>query len=161
MTCYNVSEVEPRIYLKETANHPYHTSLSSPEEVLEFMQDYLSYLTTECILVFNLDNRNNVINFSKVGIGTANSVFTTGREIFKSAILSNACSIILCRNHLSNDPSPSEADVKFTRHMYMCSMLLGIPLIDHLIVTPEKTYYSFFTSLPSLFTLNDDTTNAA
>lgn len=161
MTPYTVSEVEPRIYLKETANHPYHTSLSSPEEVLAFMQEYMADLTTECILVFNLDNRNNVINFSRVGIGTAKSVFTTGREIFKTAILSNACSIILCHNHLSNDPSPSKSDVKFTRYMYMCSMLLGIPLIDHIIVTPEKNYYSFVTSLPSLFTLNDDTSAIA
>ena len=161
MTRYTVSEVEPRIYLKETAYHPYHTSLSSPEEVLAFMQDYLADLTTECILVFNLDNRNNVINFSRVGIGTANSVFTTGREIFKTAILSNACSIILCHNHLSNDPSPSKTDVKFTRYMYMSSMLLGIPLVDHIIVTPDKHYYSFFSNLPSLFTLNDNTTDAA
>jgi DNA repair protein RadC len=52
-------------------------------------------LTTECILVFNLDNRNNVINFNRAAIGIVNMAVSTGREIFKTAILSNASSIIL------------------------------------------------------------------
>ena len=154
MAIYDVTEVEPRICLKETNHHPYHAHLSSPEEVLGFMKDYMADLTTECILVFNLDNRGNVINFSKVGIGTASMVITTGREIFKTAILSNACSILICHNHLSNNPSPSKEDTKFTRRMIKSGELLGIPLIDHLIVTPEKTYYSFLCDLPTLFHLD-------
>lgn len=160
MTLYDVTEVEPRIYLKETNHHPYRIHLSSPEEVLEFMKEYLADLTTECILVFNLGNRGNVINFSKVGIGTASMVITTGREIFKTAILSNACSILICHNHLSDNPSPSKEDTKFTRRMIKSGELLGIPLIDHLIVTPKQNYYSFLCSLPDLFNLDTPATAA-
>ena len=157
MTIYNVTEVEPRIYLKETNNHPYRAQLTSPEEVLNFIKDYMADLTTECILVFNLDNRGNVINFSKVGVGTANMVISAGREIFKTAILSNACGILLCHNHLSDDPAPSKEDAQFTRMMVKSGQLLNIALIDHLIVTPTRNYYSFLCSLPTIFNLNETT----
>lgn len=58
--CY-ISEVEPRICLKETNNHPYHTYLSNPDAILDFLKEYMEDLTTECILVFNLDIRNTTI----------------------------------------------------------------------------------------------------
>lgn len=161
MALYNISEVEPRLYLKETNNHPYHERLSSPDEVLDFMKNYMADLTTECILVFNLDNRGRVINFSRVGIGTANMVTSTGREIYKTAILSNAASILLCHNHTSTDPSPSKEDFKFTRTMAKAGQLLGIPLIDHLIVTPEKKFYSFLCNEPTILNVPDTSITAA
>ena len=156
MAIYSVSEVEPRICLKETNQHPYHTRLSTPEEVLSFLQDYVSDLATECILVFNLDNRGQVINFNRAAIGTINMAVSTGREIFKTAILSNASSILICHNHLSSDPSPSEEDVLFTRRLVNCGELLGIPLIEHLIITPEQTYYSFRINHSDIFTITID-----
>ena len=151
--CY-ISEVEPRICLKETNNHPYHTCLSNPDAILDFLKEYMEDLTTECILVFNLDNRNNVINFNRAAIGIVNMAVSTGREIFKTAILSNASSIILCHNHLSNDPSPSEADLIFTRRIVKAGELLGIPLVEHIIVTPEHNYYSIRSSQPDIFDIN-------
>ena len=154
MAIYSVSEVEPRICLKETNQHPYHTRLSTPEEVLSFLQDYVSDLAAECILVFNLDNRGQVINFNRAAIGTINMAVSTGREIFKTAILSNASSILICHNHLSSDPSPSEEDVLFTRRLVNCGELLGIPLIEHLIITPEQTYYSFRINHSDIFTID-------
>ena len=48
--CY-ISEVEPRICLKETNNHSYHTCLSNPDAILDFLKEYMEDLTTECILV--------------------------------------------------------------------------------------------------------------
>ena len=151
--CY-ISEVEPRICLKETNNHSYHTCLSNPDAILDFLKEYMEDLTTECILVFNLDNRNNVINFNRAAIGIVNMAVSTGREIFKTAILSNASSILICHNHLSSDPSPSEEDVLFTRRLVNCGELLGIPLIEHLIITPEQTYYSFRINHSDIFTID-------
>ena len=162
MTIYDISEVEPRIYLKETNSHPYHALLSSPEEVLNFMKDYMADLTTECILVFNLDYCGNVLNFSKVGIGTANMVVSTGREIFKTAVLSNASSVLLCHNHTSHgNPSPSKEDYRFTHTMVKSGQILGIPVIDHVIVTPEKHFYSFLCNEPTLFQNTDTSVTAA
>lgn len=160
MTLYDVTEVEPRIYLKETNHHPYHASLSSPEEIIDFIKDYASDLTTECIFVFNLDNRNHVINFTRAAVGTVSMAVSTGREVFKAAVLSNASSILLCHNHLSGDPSPSKEDAMFTRRLAKAGDLLGIPLIEHLIVTPEKTYYSFRLSQPDIFVVDTPATAA-
>ncbi len=154
MSICNISEVEPRICLKETNSHPYHTSLSHPDAILDFLKGYMEDLTTECILVFNLDNRNNVINFNRAAIGIVDMAVSTGREIFKTAILSNASSIILCHNHLSNDPSPSEADLIFTRRIVEAGEVLGIPLVEHIIVTPEHSYHSIRSSRPDIFDID-------
>lgn len=154
MPICNISEVEPRICLKETNSHPYHTRLSNPDAILDFLKGYTEDLSTECILVFNLDNRNNVINFNRAAIGIVNMAVSTGREIFKTAILSNASSIILCHNHLSNDPSPSDADLIFTRRIVEAGELLGIPLVEHIIVTPEHNYYSIRSGRPDIFDID-------
>ena len=56
--------------------------------------------------------------------------------------------------------SPSKEDAMFTRRLAKAGDLLGIPLIEHLIVTPEKTYYSFRLSQPDIFTIDTPATAA-
>jgi DNA repair protein RadC len=54
-------------------------------------------------------------------------------------------SVILVHNHPSGDVTPSPADVELTRRMMHVGQLVGIPVLDHLIVTETK-----FVSLASL-----------
>ena len=75
-------------------------------------------------------------------MGTIDACLVTGRELFKSAILSNAASVILVHNHPSGDPSPSEADLDFTQRIKDAGELIGIPLLDHIIIGDCK-YLSF------------------
>ena len=56
------------------------------------------------------------------------------REVFKSAISSNAAAIVLAHNHPSGDPTPSEADVKVTRDLIRAGQLLKIEVLDHVII---------------------------
>ena len=65
------------------------------------------------------------------------------REVFKSAILANASSIILLHNHPSGDCQPSEADIDVTKRLIGAGELLGIEVLDHIVIGEQKEYFSF------------------
>ena len=51
------------------------------------------------------------------------------------AIAKAASYIVLAHNHPSGDTSPSLDDVNTTQRLIEASRLVGIPIIDHLIVS--------------------------
>lgn len=62
--------------------------------------------------------------------------------IFCPAIATAAASIILVRNHPSEDPTPSDEDILLTRELCMCSKVVSIEVLDHVIIG-----YSDYTSM--------------
>ena len=77
-----------------------------------------------------------------VSVGTLNACLVEMREVFKHAILNNAAGIVCFHNHPSGDAEPSREDRLMTEKLRAAGELLGIPLVDHIIVTEEQ-YYSF------------------
>jgi DNA repair protein RadC len=63
------------------------------------------------------------------------------REVFRTAILKNAVSIILVHNHPSQNSSPSSQDLNITEKIAKVGITLGIALVDHVIVT-DSAYKS-------------------
>jgi len=80
-----------------------------------------------------------------VAMGTVNGVEVHPRDIFRVAIARNAVSIIVAHNHPSGDTEPSLDDRALTRKISEAGKLLGIPLLDHIIVTPSGKYTSLAT----------------
>ena len=70
--------------------------------------------------------------------GSLNSSIVHPREIFKRAVLQNAASIIICHNHPSGDPTPSQEDINTTKRIYDAGKILGIELLDHVIIGDNK-----------------------
>ncbi|HRC16227.1 MAG TPA: JAB domain-containing protein, partial [Bacteroidia bacterium] len=50
--------------------------------------------------------------------------------------------IILCHNHPSGNPKPSQADVNLTSKLSQAGKLLEINILDHVIIAGDD-YYSF------------------
>ena len=51
--------------------------------------------------------------------------------------------IILLHNHPSGTLKPSEADRQLTEKIIKAGELLDVKVLDHLIITANKEYYSF------------------
>lgn len=64
------------------------------------------------------------------------------REVFADPLADRAAAIIICHNHPSGLLEPSEEDRSITRRIHEAGTLLGIPLLDHLIISP-KGFFSF------------------
>jgi DNA repair protein RadC len=91
----------------------------------------------EQFVALYLNARNRVIAHHIVSVGTANTCLVHPREVFKPAILKNACGLIIAHNHPSGGSEPSEADLELTKRLKDAGTLLGIELLDHVIITPQ------------------------
>jgi len=115
--------------------------VQSPEEAFTSMQEKLRGKKKEHFYVLCLDTRNRVSNKRQVSIGNLDSSIVHPREVFKDAISSLAASVIFVHNHPSGDLEPSSEDVNLTRRLVEAGELLGIPVLDHIIVS-DKGYTS-------------------
>ena len=108
--------------------------LSSPEQIVQFMRKELAEYDREVFCILNCTTKSQIINMSIVSIGTINASLVAVREVFKSAILSNASYVILLHNHPSGDPQPSQHDFLVTAKLCAGGNILGIDVLDHIIV---------------------------
>jgi DNA repair protein RadC len=112
-------------------------TLNNSDDVYKLVKDDLSHSDREKLLSILLTAKNTLIGVETIGIGTLSSTVTTPREVFKSAILANADSIILCHNHPSGCLDPSGEDKRLTEALSKAGEVVGITVKDHLIVTSE------------------------
>jgi hypothetical protein len=82
-----------------------------------------------------LNCRHQVVRRRTVAIGSLNGVEIHPRELFKPAIRASSAAIIVAHNHPSGDPCPSRADIELTQRLREAGELLGIPILDHLIIS--------------------------
>ena len=126
---------QPPLYSKEPMNNP--------DAVIRVMNEFLSQMDRELFCIVNLQADLTPINMNIVSVGSLNEALINPREIFKSAILSNAHSMMLIHNHPSGNLTPSTSDIQTTARMQELGELMGISLVDHIITGRNGNYYSF------------------
>ncbi|MGD2251183.1 MAG: JAB domain-containing protein, partial [Candidatus Methanofastidiosia archaeon] len=92
------------------------------------------YKKQEEFRVLLLDNKKRLINQYLVAIGTIDKAYVHPRDVFRPAVAAGAKSIIIVHNHPSGDPEPSQADFVLTRELCMCSRIVDIEILDHIII---------------------------
>lgn len=118
--------------------------ITNPEEAVSLVGELLCEMDREVVCVINLKSDGTPINCNFASMGAINQAIAEPRELFKSAILSNAATMILLHNHPSGKLEPSKEDTMITDRLLKLSVLLGIPLIDHVIVGGDNSrYFSF------------------
>jgi DNA repair protein RadC len=60
--------------------------------------------------------------------------------IFVTALKGNANSIILAHNHSSGNLNPSQQDISLTKRLKEAGEFLQLPVLDHMIITPDGNY---------------------
>lgn len=122
--------------------------MSTPAAVYEYLAGDLRYEQQENFVVLMLDTRRHLIRRCNISKGTLNRTMVHPRDVFREAIICNACSVILAHNHPSGDPSPSKPDRELTRELINAGHAIHIPVLDHIIIgtnrdTSTLPYYSF------------------
>lgn len=131
---YILRESEIRLKLAEGRSLYSSVPLSNPDIAVDTMAGLLRELDHEVACVVNLDTRLRPINFTVIGVGNQNSCPVPVSNIFKSALLSGASSIMLLHNHPSGDVTPSQEDLDVTRKLILAGNLMECPLTDHIII---------------------------
>lgn len=126
-----VWEIGRREALAERAERPI---VHSPSDAAGFVMYEMSVLEQEQLRVILLDVRSRVIRIVTLYQGSATSAQVRVGEVFREAIRENACSVIVCHNHPSGDPTPSPDDVGLTRAIVQAGKTLDIEVLDHLVI---------------------------
>ncbi|RKI22838.1 ImmA/IrrE family metallo-endopeptidase [bacterium 1xD8-6] len=147
-----LKKVEVRLKLTEGNGLYSSESIDKAETAVRVMADAMAGLDREEVCVVNMDSKGHPINFNVVSIGSLNGSIIPMGNVFKTAILSNAASILLMHNHPSSDVSMSRQDENVTKQLMYAGQIMGIAVLDHIIVggmTGEC--YSLRSHYPELF----------
>lgn len=136
-----------KLVKEKTLRYPVDQVSENKQAAMAF-RAYLSNRDCEYLAVIMLDNANAMIGIATLAIGGVSGMHLAVREVFKHAIASRAHAFILGHNHPSGDPTPSLEDITFTEKVLVACGVMGIPCLDHVIVSSGRTdmSYSFFDS---------------
>mgnify|MGYP000854761799 CR=1 FL=1 len=127
--------------VKDSNFHSKTKKINTPIDAAKVAQDYLRGADREHFIALILDTKNRIMNIHIISIGTLDSALVHPREVFKSAIITNAASIIIAHNHPSGECYPSTEDLAITRRLIDAGRLLGIPVLDSIVVS-DYSYLS-------------------
>lgn len=88
--------------------------------------------------VIALDSRHRPLGFYVPGIGGVAHAMVPALEVFKPAVLLPATSIIVCHNHPSGDPTPSQQDLELTKKLVEMGKVLDVRVLDHIVLAHDS-----------------------
>ena len=115
------------------------TSLTSPQEVKDYLTLSLGGLEHEVFVVLFLDARNRLLAAEEMFRGTLTQTSVYPREVAKRALTYNAAAAILAHNHPSGNPEPSQADRMLTRTLKEALALVDVQVLDHIVIAGRQT----------------------
>ncbi|MGE5632198.1 MAG: RadC family protein [Caulobacteraceae bacterium] len=110
------------------------TTIKSPSDIFHLLSSEMQWLDREVFRAVYLNVKNMVLATPVIAIGILDSCVVHPREVFKGAITRSAASIIVCHNHPSGDPTPSQNDLSLTNRLKEAGEVLGIRVLDHVII---------------------------
>lgn len=126
-----IREVRATYHATGTKSFP----IKCAADTAEFIRSVLTDNSREHFVAVYLDGAHQVVSYSMIAIGTANSCLVHPREVLQRAVLCGAIALIVAHNHPSGDLTPSDEDLLVTKRLSQASEILGIRLLDHLIIS--------------------------
>lgn len=90
-----------------------------------------------------LNRRNVVLGVVALSSGGFAGTVIDPKLAFAIALKAAASSVIIAHNHPSNNNKPSQVDISLTHKLVVCGKFLDLPVLDHIIITPNGSWYSF------------------
>ncbi|MEZ4841255.1 MAG: JAB domain-containing protein [Flavobacteriaceae bacterium] len=92
---------------------------------------------------FLLNNSIKLKALSVIILGGITGTLVDLRILFALVLKTLSVAIIIAHNHPSSKLQPSESDKQLTDKIVKAAKLLDIKVLDHIILTPDKKYFSF------------------
>ena len=102
--------------------------IRNSRDVYHFAKRTFSMLTHEEFLILLLNNNNEILHAHRLSRGGMTGTVADGS--------------ILCHNHPSGNPKPSEQDIRLTMNYRKFGKFIDLPILDHIIYS-DFGYFSF------------------
>ncbi len=97
----------------------------------------------ECFKILLLNQSNKVKGIYALSIGGITGTLVDMRILFAIVLKTLSVGIILAHNHPSGQLKASEADKQLTKKIQQAAVLFDVKVLDHIILAPDRNYYSF------------------
>lgn len=111
--------------------------VDQPQRIVRWLQSEIGHCMQEHFLVVFLNTKNHILGYRPLYVGGLDRSIVHPREVFKQAVAHSAARIIVVHNHPSGDVTPSANDFIVTQVLEEAGQTMGIPLLDHLIVSKQ------------------------
>lgn len=108
--------------------------LADASDIYRLCAPRVAGLQQEVFIVVGVDIRNGLLDIVEVARGSVHTVEVHPREVFRPLVRMAAAGGVVVHNHPSGDPTPSPDDIALTRRLRDAGMLLGMPIIDHVVI---------------------------
>jgi DNA repair protein RadC len=116
-------------------------AVTSPRDAVLLLSS-LAVAETETVVVLLLDGRYRVLGVETVAVGGVNVARLQPRDVFTPALRAAAAAVVIAHSHPSGDATPSRCDRLITMALREAAGIVGVPLLDHLVVT-RHGFHSF------------------
>lgn len=116
--------------------------ITSSKDSFSIFQPLLGDLPHEEFWVMLLNRSNRLIDNICISKGGTSGTVIDAKIILNKALGRLASAIIICHNHPSGNPTPSQADIRITEKIKSAATTMDISLLDHLIIADDR-YFSF------------------
>ena len=140
----NVAEVQLsyKSNVKSSTRYKINSSQDAYELLIKyFPDDTIEYKESFKVVLLNQSNK--VLGIVLISEGGISATYVDVRLILQAALLANATQVILAHNHPSGAIKPSTLDDALTEKVKKAAELMEIHVADHIILSPEKEYYSY------------------
>lgn len=118
--------------------------VSNPGMICDLMKEKykIQEKADEYVYMMAFNQKMKILGIFEISHGTGNASLMDARGVFMRAVYVGAQNIMLIHNHPSGEMQQSKEDEMVTKRIKDAGVLMGIPLIDHIIIGKEA-YYSF------------------
>lgn len=110
------------------------SALENSAAVRDYLKAMLRHEPHEVFACLYLDTRHRVLSFEALFQGSIDSASVYPRQVVKRALAHNAAALILCHNHPSGVPDPSQADLHLTQRIKEALAYIDVKVLDHFII---------------------------
>jgi len=116
------------------AAHEPRPAIAGPADVARLLHPRVAGLHQEVFFALGIDVRNGLLDIVEVARGSVHGVEVHPREVFRPLVRMEASGAIVAHNHPTGTASPSHEDLELTRRLREVGILVGIPVVDHVVL---------------------------
>jgi DNA repair protein RadC len=114
--------------------------INGMDDVVKAVKPMIADMNKEFFVVLYLNTKNGIIRQEVISVGSLNTNIVHPREVFRTACMVSASSIIVAHNHPNGDPTPSREDIELTKKLADAGKIMGMDLLDHVIIGHDRNY---------------------
>jgi DNA repair protein RadC len=117
-------------------------SVDHPEAAARALHGLIGATDREHLACLFINAGNSILGAHIAAIGAQHMIGAIDpRVIMRAALAACASAMIVGHNHPSGNPSPSAEDLQATASLMRIASIVGIPVLDHVIVTRDVNRY--------------------